>query len=119
MQDFRQLAVWKRAHLLVLHIYEASEAMPEAERFGLLLNLRRTAISVASKIAEGSGRGSDAKFAIELRRSRAAITELEYLLLLSRDLGHLPETQFQSLTEEIVEVRKMISGLISRLTTAP
>ena len=115
MQDFHQLAVWKRAHSLVLRIYKVSGELPASENFGLVLNLRRSAVTIARSIAEGCGRGTDAEFAIDLKRARAACHELEYIILLCRDLTFLAEPVHDQLNSEIVEVRKMISGLVNRL----
>ncbi len=119
MQNFRELNVWKSAHAIVLQVYRITKDLPSSENFGLTANLRRTAISMASRIAEGAGKSSDFEFGVELKRARAVAFELEYLVLLAHDLGYLsPETQQQA-TTDIVEVRKMISGLLSRLATAP
>ena len=115
MKDFRDLDVWKRAHLLVLDLYRVSEGWPRSESFGLTHQVRRCAMGLAARIAEGCGRDSNPDFAFELRRAKASASELEYFVLLARDLGHLPDETYQRLTNEIVEVRKMVSGLIRRL----
>jgi four helix bundle protein len=117
MQPFRDLAVWKRAHLLVLGVYGL--AMPQSENFGLTLNLRRSAVFVAARIAEGAGQSSNAEFALELKRARAAAFELEYLLLVSRDLGFIEAAPHEEISGEVVEVGKMLSGLLKRLTVDP
>jgi four helix bundle protein len=114
MQQFRDLEVWKRAHQLVLRVYGL--AMPQSENFGLTLNLRRSAVFVAARIAEGAGQSSNAEFAVELKRARAAAFELEYLLLVSCDLGFLETTLHEEISAEVVEVGKMLSGLLKRLT---
>jgi len=72
-------------------------------------------MGLAARIAEGSGRDNNGEFAVELRKAKAAASELEYFVLLSRDLGHLPSESHKRLTGEIVEVRKMVSGLIRKL----
>ncbi len=87
MQDFRELEVWKKAHELALAVYRGTEALPKHEVFGLTVQLRRSAVSVPMKIAEGCGREGDGEFAVQLQRARASCSELEYLLLLCRDLG--------------------------------
>ena len=114
MQDFHQLNVWKKAHELVLRVYKASNDLPSSENFGLILNLRRSAASIARSIAEGAGRDSDAEFAAELKKARAAGHDLEYNLLLSRDLGFMPGELHDELNADVLEVRKMISGLVKR-----
>ena len=118
MQDFHQLNVWKKAHSLVLRVYKASNELPASENFGLVLNLRRSAVVIARSIAEGAGRDSDMEFATELKRTRAAGHDLEYNLLLSRDLGFMTEPLHDELNGDVLEVRKMISGLVKRISTA-
>ncbi len=117
MQDFHQLNVWKKAHGLVLHVYKASNGLPASENFGLVLNLRRSAAAIARSIAEGAGRDTDVEFAAELKKARAAGHDLEYNLLLSRDLGFLAGPLHDELNAEVLEVRKMISGLVKRIYT--
>ena len=119
MQNFRDLSVWKAANGVVLQVYRLTKDLPASENFGLTANLRRTSIAMASRVAEGAGKSSDHEFGVELKRARAIAYELEYLVLLAHDLGYLsPEHQEQA-TRNITEVRKMISGLLSRLATAP
>ena len=100
---------------MVLAIYGATGELPSSENFGLTHQLRRSAANVATRIAEGCGRDSNAEFAVELRRAKAAASELEYLLLLAHDLRYVGEERHRELTESVVEVRKMISGLLRRL----
>ena len=83
-----------------------------------MLNLRRSAAAIARYIAEETGRDSDVEFAADLKKARAAGHELEYNLLLSRDLGFLNADSDVALQAEVVEVRRMISGLVKR-TSAP
>jgi four helix bundle protein len=71
---------------------------------------------MAARIAEGAGKPTDGEFTGELNRSRAANHEVEYLLLLSHDVGFLNEGMHQELSGELREVRKMISGLVKRVT---
>ena len=115
MQKFQQLEIWKKAHALVLHIYTISANMPSSENLGLVSNLRRTAIQIAKSIAEGAGRDSDAEFAVDLKRARAAGHELEYLVLLCRDLGFFTSEVHDEIAVQIIEMRKMTSGLIKRI----
>ena len=118
MQDFRDLKVWQRAHQLVLHIYEATAMFPDTERFGLTSQIRRAAVSVPANIAEGSRRGSDADFARFLQIAIGSTSEVDYFLLLARDLKYLPAHEYESLNAEIQEIGRMLNGLLSRLRTA-
>ncbi len=115
MRDFRQLEVWVKAHVLVQAVYRATKRLPREEIFGLTVQLRRSATAVATRIAEGCGVDSDADFAGYLQRAKARASELEYLLLLARDLGYLPEEEFVGLTADVVTVKKMLSGFVRRI----
>ncbi len=115
MQDFHQLNVWRRAHALVLRIYKESSKLPASESFGLTSNLRRCAVGIPRAIAEGCGRATSHEFANDLRKARAVGHELEYLLLLCRDLGFFPEPLHDELRDELIEVGKMISGLLRQI----
>ena len=115
MKEFRDLDVWRKAHALALEIYRATRNMPGTESFGLTHLLRRAAINVPTRIAEGCGRDGNVEFGAELRRAKAASSELEYLLLLARDLKYIADEEHRQLTERTVEVRKMNSGLLRKL----
>ena len=111
MQNVRELKVWQKAHELVLAIYRVSAGFPSDERFGLTQQLRRSTTSVASNIAEGCGRGSDADFARFLYMALGSASEAEYQMLLAHDLKFLDRTAYGELTERVVEVKRMLSAL--------
>jgi len=111
--DFRELLVWQKAHALVLHVYEASTHLPADERYGLTSQIRRSAASVPANIAEGCGRGSDSDLARFLQIAMGSASELEYHLLLVRDLGLIGENLYQALATEVIEVKRMLTGLIN------
>jgi four helix bundle protein len=115
LQEFRKLDVWKRAHELVLAVYRASLELPKEEVFGITILLRRAATAIPTRIAEGCSREASSEFIADLRRGVAASNELDYLLLLAKDLGYLQAEMYDSLSTEAVEVRKMIYGLLRKL----
>jgi four helix bundle protein len=98
-----------------LAVYKASQTLPKDEVFGVTMQMRRTSIAIATRIADGCGRDSDAAFAVELKRGLAACSETEYHLLLAKDLGYLKPELHDGLSAETVEVRKMIYGLLRKL----
>jgi four helix bundle protein len=116
MQDFRDLLVWAKAHEATLMIYRCTQHFPHEERFGLTSQIRRAAVSMASNIAEGSGRRSDADFARFLSMAFGSAAEVEYQLLLAKDLGYLNDPNYQSLQDKIAEIKRMLASLIKRLT---
>jgi four helix bundle protein len=117
MQGFRQLIVWQKAHELTIEIYEAIAQFPREELYGLTSQIKRAAASIGANIAEGCGRGSDADFARFLLISMGSASELEYHLLLARDLGFLPKDVYERLNARTTEVKRMLASLISRTRT--
>jgi four helix bundle protein len=115
MRDFRKLAVRAKAHQLALATYRHTAAWPSNEVFALTSQTRRSASSIASKIAEGCGRDGDAELTRFLGIALGSASELEYQLLLARDLGYLNLTDYDEAAGEIVEVKRMLGGLITRL----
>ncbi len=115
MEDFKNLKVWKKAHELTLVVYQRTRAFPKDEIYGLTSQLRRSAASIGANIAEGCGRRSDAEMKRFLQIARGSASELEYHLLLARDLGFLGTSDFQRLDEKILEVQRMLASLVQRL----
>jgi four helix bundle protein len=116
MKDFRSLSVWHKAHELTLLVYRETQAFPREELYGLTSQLRRGSLSIASNIAEGCGRGSDADFGRCLQIGLGSASEVEYQLLLAHDLGLLGEATYQGLAKRCTEVKKMLTALIQKLT---
>ncbi len=112
MQDFRNLAVWKKAHALVLAVYAASGSFPRTESFGLTILIRRTATLIPRTIAEGTSRSNDQDFIRDLYAANVAGSDLEYLFILAKDLNYFDATTFEKLSAELVEVKKMLMGLV-------
>ncbi len=115
MRDFRGLKVWDKAHALTLQVYGASKAFPSAERFGLAAQVRRASSSIPSNLAEGCGRRSSKDMGRFVSMAMGSACELEYELLLSRDLGYLTGVRYEELATDVVEVKKMLTALLSRL----
>lgn len=115
MKDFRKLKVWEKAHQLVLNVYRLTSAFPTEERFGLIDQIRRAAVSIPANIAEGCGRGSDADFARFFQIAMGSASELEYELLLARDLGYLHGPDHEMIEKHVQEVKQMITGFLHKL----
>lgn len=115
MKNLRDLNVWKKSHLLALAVYIATRAIPKFELYGLTSQLRRAAGSVAANIAEGCGRAGDLEFGRFLQIAMGSASELEYPLLLSRDLHYLDDKTFTQLCGGVVEVKRMLASLLARV----
>ena len=115
MQDFRNIQVWQKSHQLVLEIYKLTATFPAEEKFGLTSQMRRSASSVPTNIAEGTGRGSDADFARFLQISLGSTCELEYQLILGKDLNFIDQKSYQFFESEITSIKKMLGAFIRKL----
>lgn len=113
MKDFRKLGVWVKAHAMTLAIYERTQNFPREELFGITSQLRRSCASIPANIAEGCGKSSDADFARFLQIAFGSACEVEYHLILSHDLRYISPNEFHGLTENLVEIKRMLSALIS------
>ncbi|MBZ0300425.1 MAG: four helix bundle protein [Anaerolineae bacterium] len=115
MQDYRHLKVWQRSHQLVLGVYRLTGEFPTDERYGLTSQIRRSAMSIPSNIAEGSARGSDSDFARFMHIAMGSAAELDYQLLLAHDLQLLEPSVYQELAGELTEVRRMLTAFSQKL----
>ena len=115
MRDFRELKVWQRAHQLALSVCKNTRSFPKDEVYGLTGQMRRACTSIPANIAEGGGRGTDPEMVRFLRIAMGSAAELEYLLLLARDLGYLNGTIHDHMASEVMQVRRMLTSFIQRL----
>ena len=115
MKNFRDLMVWEKSHLLTLDVYKVTAEFPKDERFGLISQMRRCAVSVPSNIAEGCGRRGNGEFHKFLQIATGSASELEYQLLLAKDLAYVKENIHKELSTKVIEVQKMLAGLILKV----
>ncbi len=116
MRNFKKYQVWKKSHAMVLSIYRDTRGFPQEELYGLTSQIRRATISIAANIAEGAGKKTDADFARFLYISMGSASEVEYHILLAKDLGYVSNNRFCQLTNDIEEIKKMLTGFIQKLT---
>ena len=109
------LKVLRKSHRLVLAVYDATRTFPREEIYGLTAQLRRCCASIPSNIAEGCGRGSDSELGRFMLIAMGSASELEYHLLLARDLGYLSAKDYRDLSQRTGEVKRMLSALIVKL----
>ena len=115
MQDFRKLNVWHKAHRLTLDVYSVTRGFPKDELYGLTSQTRRAAASIPANIAEGCGRNGGADLARFLQIAAGSASELEYHLLLARDLQFLSDPNWQSLSAAVSEVKQMLTSLMRKV----
>lgn len=116
MKDFRELKVWHKAHELALAVYKESRGFPKVELYGLTSQARRAGASIAANIAEGCGRQGDNEFRRFLQIAMGSANELDYHVLLAKDLGFLPLSGHDALVGLIAEVKRMLWALIQKVS---
>jgi four helix bundle protein len=117
MRDFRDLKVWEKAHRLALAAYRVTAAFPKEEQYGLTSQNRRAGSSVPANIAEGCGRGG-AELNRFCRIAMGSAMELDYHLLLARDLELLNPADYERLYQDVKEVRRMLATFMYRLASS-
>jgi len=115
MAHFKELLVWQKSINFVTEIYKETESFPKSEMYGLVSQIRRATVSIASNIAEGNSRRSVPDYVQFLRISRGSCAEVETQLIISKNLGFLNKEKSLKLNQDITEISKMLNGLINSL----
>lgn len=116
MEIYQDLLVWQRSIELVTLIYTVTADFPDSEKFGLVNQMRRSAVSIPSNIAEGHARKSSGDFVRFLRISYGSSAELETQLIISKKLSLVGGAEFDRIQEQTTVVRKMLNKLITSLS---
>jgi four helix bundle protein len=111
--SYKELRAWKQAVDLALEVYRLTEGFPRSELYGLTTQIRRSAVSVPSNIAEGKGRFSDREFALFLRHARGSLLELETQLFIAGKLGYLSIKVAESLARDTEQLAKTLNALLN------
>lgn len=114
IKTFQDLNVWRKAHQLTLNIYKLTKYFPNEEKFGIIIQIRKSSASICSNIAEGSKK-STKDFIRFLEIARGSLEETKYHLLLSRDLQYCTNDEFKKLFDLSDDIGKMLYGMISKL----
>ena len=115
MRNFRNYEVWNKSHQFTLLIYKVTKKFPKEEMFGLISQLRRASLSIPTNISEGTARNSEKEFAYFLNIAAGSASEVEYLIEFSRDIEYIDKEIFVKLNAKIVEIRKMLNSLYSKI----
>lgn len=111
MRDFRQLQVWKKAHELTLEVYRTTRSFSQSELYGLTSQLRRASASIAANLAEGCGRSTEGDLRRFVDIASGSASEVDYHLLLARDLGEMQDPLCIELDQAVNEVKKVLNAL--------
>ena len=114
-KHYRELIAWQKAMSMVTHVYEITKTFPDSEKFGLVSQMRRSAVSVPSNIAEGQARNTTGEFKQFLGIARGSTAELTTQILIAQNLSYIQNPQ--QTIEIIEEVGRILSGLIKSLKT--
>jgi four helix bundle protein len=112
MRDYRKIKAWQLADSLVIGVYKATQNFPKEERYGLISQLRRAAVSVPTNIVEGAGRQHKKDYLNFLYTARGSLSEVEYLLGLSERLNFITTENLESINNECNKVQSTLYGLI-------
>jgi four helix bundle protein len=116
MRDFRKLQVWQKAHQLTLAVYKVTAHFPRTEMYGMVSQMRRAAVSIPTNIAEGCGREGEAELGRFMQIAMGSASELEYQVLLAKDLGLLGHNEHEQLSEGTSEIKRMLTSFFRKLT---
>lgn len=116
LNSFRDLIVWQKSYALCLLVYRYTRDFPRNEEFGLISQLRRSAVSVPSNIAEGYNRKTKKEYIQFLHTSSGSLGELQTQLMISHDIGFIDDARFKEMYDLSIEIDKMLNKLIDSLT---
>ena len=111
-RDYKKLEVWKKAHQLVVKVYEVTKNFPSSERLGIISQMRRAAVSIPANIVEGATRKGQKEYCYFLYNALSSCNELGYHFYLARELKFMGEKESKQMDEQCVQVSKMLQGLI-------
>ncbi len=115
MQSYRELIAWQQSMVLVSEVYRLTKRFPREEIYGLASQLRRSAVSVPSNIAEGQGRATRGEFVQFLCNARGSLFEMETQLIIAAELGYFGEPERMLLTQQLTRVAQLLNALITSL----
>jgi four helix bundle protein len=115
LKNYKELNVWQKSYKLCLHIYKVTKRFPKDEMYGLTSQIRRSAVSIPSNIAEGYGRKTTLEYVRFLYIAYGSVCELETQTMISGDLGYVRKESLQEIRQEIGDVERMLKAMIKSL----
>jgi len=115
LRNYRDLQVWSKTYVLTLELYKLSRAFPKDELYGITAQVRRSATSIGANLAEGCGRRGNSELARFIKISLGSASELDYHLLICRDLEFLKPADYVRCSKELTTIRKMLTSLLGTI----
>ena len=115
IRDYRDLIVWQKSIELVVRIYQITKSLPDDEKFGLISQMRRAAVSISSNIAEGNGRVSRNDYVRFLNYAVGSCNELDTQVEISRRLEYTQDNVCQEISDNLIEIKKMLISITKKL----
>lgn len=115
IKSYRDLVVWQKSMALITEIYSITRLFPKEELYGLVSQIRRSAVSIPSNIAEGYGRYSTNDYTRFLQIAIGSLYELQTQLEICLNLGYLSKDTFEKVYEQSREIERMLSSLIKKV----
>ncbi|MES2836220.1 MAG: four helix bundle protein [Bacteroidota bacterium] len=112
IKTYRDLIVWQKSVAFVTSVYTTTKLFPQEEKFGIVSQLNRASVSIPSNIAEGYGRESSKNYLQFLKIARGSLMETETLIEISKNLNFINELTYNSMTNDLNEISKILQGLI-------
>ena len=119
LNSYKELKVWQKSIELTVELYRVTNLFPKSEVYGIISQIRRSAVSIPFNIAEGYSRKHRQEYAQFIRIAFASGAELETQIIISKELKFAPSKEFDKLEALLVEVMKMLNGLNSALLAKP
>ena len=119
LKNYKELKVWQKSYELCLKIYGLTARFPSEEKYGLTSQIRRSAVSIPSNIAEGYGRKTTVDYIRMLYISYGSVCELETQILLAGDLSYIKTDDLDKVKEGVGEIERMLKALIKSLENKP
>ena len=117
IRDYKDLQVWQKGMDLAKRVYELTRVFPSEEKFGLVSQMRRAAVSVPSNIAEGQARNTTGEFVQFISHAEGSLAELDTQLRLAMSLGHCGHSEVEQIGPLVTELQKMLKSLRRKLAT--
>ena len=116
MRDYKKFTVWEKSYKFGIHIYLVTKIFPKDEAYGLTSQMRRSAISIPSNIAEASRRSTEKDFRSFLYIAYGSGAELEVQIMFAKDLGYISDEESNKLLSELSEIMKMLNAFIQKIS---